>query len=141
MSDDDGNSEHGNNFYDSEFNQRKTAIPIKPHLKQIEENLRSIRTESEENKKFANKLKGELTSLGNTCKEKCNDIIKSTIDSIHNLDKEFKRTVQQDKTETDFFKSMIQALTQEKLKIKNTTINLDSRLKQCEIDVGMGWGG
>ena len=63
------------------------------------------------------------------------------MEELHNLEKEFKRTVQSDKTELQFFKDQISGLTQDKTKIKQSAISLDTRLKQCETDVGMGWSG
>lgn len=140
---DDDNSEYGNynNNYDGEFQQKKHAMPVKPHIKQIDDYIAEIRKDCDENKKTAGILKGDLNVLGHKTKEKCNELTKLIMEDLHNLEKEFKRTVQSDKTEVDFFKQQLNGLTQDKTKIKQSAISLDTRLKQCETDVGMGFAG
>ena len=70
-------------------------------------------------------------------KEKCNEITKSVLDDLSNLEKEFKRVIQNDKSEIDFLKQQISSLNQDKSKLQQSTIGLDSRLKSCEAEVGV----
>ena len=70
-------------------------------------------------------------------KEKCNEITKSVLDDLSNLEKEFKRVIQNDKSEIDFLKQQISSLNQDKIKLQQSTIGLDSRLKSCEAEVGV----
>mmetsp|Transcript_13818 Transcript_13818/g.14370 ORF Transcript_13818/g.14370 Transcript_13818/m.14370 type:complete len:145 (+) Transcript_13818:19-453(+) len=144
MSNEDDNSEYGgfnDRNYEGDYHQRKHAMPIKPHIKQIEDFIAEVRKECDENKKTSGILKGDLNVLGHKGKEKCNELTKLIMEDLHNLEKEFKRTVQSDRTEIDFFKQQLHGLNQDKIKIKQSSISLDTRLKQCETDVGMGFAG
>lgn len=140
---DDDNSEYRgfDRNYDGDFKQKTHAMPIKPHIKQIEDFIAEIRKDTDDNKKVASILKGDLNVLGHKTKEKCNELTKLIMEDLHNLEKEFKRTVQSDKTEINFFKQQLHGLEQDKTKIKHSSITLDSKLKQCEGDVGMGFMG
>ncbi len=70
-------------------------------------------------------------------KEKTNEITKSILDDITNFEKEFKRVIQNDKTESDFLKQQLSSLNQDKIKLQQSTISLDSRLKSCEVEIGV----
>lgn len=137
------NSEYDgyNRGYDGEYSTKKHPMPVKPHIRQIDEFIADIRKECDDNKKTANIIKGDITALTAKTKEKCNELTKLIMEELHNLEKEFKRTVQSDKTELQFFKDQISGLTQDKTKIKQSAISLHTRLLQCETDIGMGWSG
>ena len=59
------------------------------------------------------------------------------MDDLSNLEKEFKRVIQNDKTENDFLKQQIASLNQDKIKLQQSTIGLESRMKTCEVEVGV----
>ena len=142
MSHEDDHSYDNNYNYDNDsHHQKKHAMPVKPHIKQIEDYIADVRKDCDENKKNAGLIKGELAKLSTTTKDRCNSLTRLIMEDLHNLEKEFKRTVQSDKTEVDFFKQQLNGLTQDKTKIKQSAIGLDTRLKQCETDVGMGFSG
>ena len=141
MSDNENDQSNDGGNFDYDYSHKKVVVPIKPHIKNIEKNIADIRNECNVNKKRANELKGDLTLIGEKCKNKCNDITRMTMEDLKSLEKEYQRTVQQDKTESDFFKQLVSGLNNEKLSIKSKTLSLDQRLKQCETDVGMGWNG
>ena len=82
-------------------------------------------------------LKGELISLEGTIKEKCNELSKCIIDDLSNFDKDLKRVIQNDRTETDFFKVQLNSLNDDKVKLQKETISLQSRMRTCEVDVGV----
>ena len=56
------------------------------------------------NKKGSMMMKGGLSNLEGTIKEKCNELCKSIMDDLSNFDKDLKRVIQNDRTETNFFK-------------------------------------
>lgn len=70
-------------------------------------------------------------------KEKCNEITKLIIDDLANFDKELKRVVMNDKSETDFFKQQVNALNQDKVKLQQNVLVMDTRMKSCETDIGV----
>ena len=90
-----------------------------------------------ESKKNGQLLRSENQALEHRAKEKCNEITKSVLDDLCNFEKEFKRSIQSDKTEIDFLKQQIVSLNQDKIKLQQSTIGLDSRLKSCEVEVGV----
>jgi mRNA-degrading endonuclease YafQ of YafQ-DinJ toxin-antitoxin module len=61
------------------------------------------------------------------------------MDDLSNFEKEFKRVIQNDKTENDFLKQQIASLNQDKIKLQQSTISLDSRMKTCEVEVGVDY--
>lgn len=82
-------------------------------------------------------MRSENQALEHKSKEKCNEITKSVLDDLANLEKEFKRVIQNDRTETDFLKQQIASLNQDKIKLQQSTITLESRMKTCEVEVGV----
>lgn len=146
MSDDEQSHDQNLNFKENEeeesrpkfeMNQTKKNIPVKTQIKQMEKDLADLRAELNENKKCGMTLKGELISLEGTIKEKCNELSKCIIDDLSNFDKDLKRVIQNDRTETDFFKVQLNSLNDDKVKLQKETISLQSRMRTCEVDVGV----
>ena len=146
MSEDEQSHEQNLNFKENdeeesqpkfEMNQTKKNIPVKTQIRQMEKDLAQLRADLNENKKCGMTLKGELISLEGTIKEKCNELSKCIIDDLSNFDKDLKRVIQNDRTETDFFKVQLNSLNDDKVKLQKETISLQSRMRTCEVDVGV----
>lgn len=146
MSEDEQSHEQNINFKENdeeesqpkfEMNQTKKNIPVKTQIRQMEKDLAELRADLNENKKCGMTLKGELISLEGTIKEKCNELSKCIIDDLSNFDKDLKRVIQNDRTETDFFKVQLNSLNDDKVKLQKETISLQSRMRTCEVDVGV----
>ena len=110
---------------------------MKTQIKQMEKDLAELRADLNENKKCGMTLKGELISLEGTIKEKCNELSKCIIDDLANFDKDLKRVIQNDRTETDFFKVQMNSLNDDKVKLQKETISLQSRMRTCECEIGV----
>lgn len=146
MSDDEQSHDQNLNFKENEeedsrpkfeMNQTKKNIPVKTQIRQMEKDLAELRADLNENKKCGMTLKGELISLEGTIKEKCNELSKCIIDDLSNFDKDLKRVIQNDRTETDFFKVQLNSLNDDKVKLQKETISLQSRMRTCEVDIGV----
>ena len=146
MSEDEQSHEQNLNFKENdeeesqpkfEMNQTKKNIPVKTQIRQMEKDLAQLRANLNENKKCGMTLKGELISLEGTIKEKCNELSKCIIDDLSNFDKDLKRVIQNDRTETDFFKVQLNSLNDDKVKLQKETISLQSRMRTCEVDIGV----
>ena len=111
--------------------------PIKTRIRQLEKDLSELRGNLNENKKSGMIIKGELAVLETTIKEKCNEICKCIMDDLTNFDQDLKRVIQNDNTETDFFKVQTNSLNDDKIKLQKEIISLQSRMRQCEIDIGV----
>ena len=146
MSDDEQSHAQNLNFKENEeedsrpkfeMSQTKKNIPVKTQIRQMEKDLAELRAALNENKKCGMTLKGELISLEGTIKEKCNELSKCIIDDLSNFDKDLKRVIQNDRTETDFFKVQLNSLNDDKVKLQKETISLQSRMRTCEVDIGV----
>ena len=146
MSEDEQSHEQNLNFKENdeeesqpkfEMNQTKKNIPVKTQIRQMEKDLAELRADLNENKKCGMTLKGELISLEGTIKEKCNELSKCIIDDLSNFEKDLKRVIQNDRTETDFFKVQLNSLNDDKVKLQKETISLQSRMRTCEVDIGV----
>ena len=111
--------------------------PIKTRIRQMEKDIAELRAGLNENKKTSMMMKGGLSNLEGTIKEKCNELCKSIMDDLSNFDKDLKRVIQNDRTETNFFKVQTNALNDDKVKLQKETIALQSRMRACEIDIGV----
>ena len=134
------------NFQENEGEQQKSKydilqpkknIPVKTQIRQLEKELSDLRANLNENKKSGMLLKGELISLEGVIKEKCNELSKCIIDDLTNFDKDLKRVIQNDRTETDFFKVQLNSLNDDKIKLQKETISLTSRMRTCEVEIGV----
>jgi len=96
-----------------------------------------LRRDLNESKKNGQILRSENQALEHKNKEKSNEIVKAVMDDLSNFEKEFKRVIQNDRTEVDFLKQQIASLNQDKIKLQQSTISLESRIKTCEVEVGV----
>jgi hypothetical protein len=117
--------------------QPKRNVPIKTQIKQLEKELSDLRAGLNENKKAGMLLKGELIGLEGVVKEKCNELSKAIIDDLVNFDKDLKRVIKEDRTSTDFFKVQLNSLNDDKIKLQKETISLASRMRTCEVEIGV----
>ena len=111
--------------------------PVKTRIRQLEKDIAELRSNLNENKKAGMVIKGELSVLETTIKEKCNELCKCIMDDLANFDKDLKRVIQNDRTETDFFKVQTNSLNDDKIKLQKETISLQARMRNCEIDIGV----
>jgi len=96
-----------------------------------------LRRDLNDSKKNGQILRSENHALEHKQKEKSNEITKCVMDDLINFEKEFKRLIQNDRTETDFLKQQLASLNQDKIKLQQSTISLESRMKSCEVEVGV----
>ena len=119
------------------FGNQVKFQPVKTRIRQLEKDMQELRSNINENKKAGMTIKGELNVLETTIKEKCNELCKCIMDDLANFDKDLKRVIQNDRTETDFFKVLTNSLNEDKIKLQKETISLQERMRNCEIDIGV----
>ena len=119
------------------FGNQVKFQPVKTRIRQLEKDMQELRSNINENKKAGMTIKGELNVLETTIKEKCNELCKCIMEDLANFDKDLKRVIQNDRTETDFFKVQTNSLNDDKIKLQKETISLQSRMRSCEIDIGV----
>ena len=89
------------------------------------------------NRKKEQNLRTEISTLEYRTKEKLNEILKLITDDMSALDRDIKKVQQNDRTETEYFKTQVNMLISDKSKLQQNYTNLDNRLIQCESDVGV----
>ena len=119
------------------FGNQVKFQPVKTRIRQLEKDMQELRSNINENKKAGMTIKGELNVLETTIKEKCNELCKCIMEDLANFDKDLKRVIQNDRTETDFFKVLTNSLNEDKIKLQKETISLQERMRNCEIDIGV----
>ena len=119
------------------FGSTNKFQPIKTRIRQLEKDVNELRNNINENKKSGMLIKGELSVLETAIKEKCNELCKCIMDDLANFDKDLKRVIQNDRTETDFFKVQTNSLNDDKIKLQKEVISLQARMRNCEIDIGV----
>ena len=82
-------------------------------------------------------VKAELKSIDGRKNEACNDLTTSSLDSLEALQREFKQLVSEEKTTVSFLKEQLANLSQEKLKLEQNTILLNTRVTEVEKEVGI----
>jgi len=96
-----------------------------------------IKNNLNENKKNAQIMRSENITLEHSTKQKCNDLVKTIMDCLSDLEKDFKRAIQSDKKETDFIKAQVNGLISDKTKLQQSVISMNTRTTNCENDIGM----
>jgi hypothetical protein len=117
----------------------KKNMPVKTHMRKMEETIAELKNDLNTNNKNSQMLRAENAALLSRTQEKCNEISKAIMDELQNFEKDFTRIKQNDKTETAFFDQQIKSLQQDAVRLKSQVIQLDSRLKSCEVDVGVDY--
>ena len=82
-------------------------------------------------------MRSENISLEHSTKQRCNELIKTIMDCLSTFEKDLKRAIQNDKSETDFVKMQVQGIINDKNKLQDNILDIDTRLTSCENEVGM----
>ena len=72
----------------------------------------------------------------NTARDLENEISRFMVGEITRLEKEFKKLSDIDKSETIFLKQQMESLNQDKIKLQQNGLILESRVTEAESDVG-----
>lgn len=125
------------NFKAHELHASKKNMPVKTHMRKMEELIAELKRDLNDNKKSGQILRSENKALENKAVDKFNEMTKLIMDDLHNFEKDLRRIEQNDRTETDFFKQQVNSLKQDKVKLEQNTISLETRMKTCEQEVGV----
>jgi len=117
-------------------NQNRKNIPAKKQLSKLDEFLNELKKDLAENKKCGQILRSENITLEHKGKESCNSAIKIIMEDLFIFEKELKKTIENDTNETINFRSEVHNLTMDKCNIDQNRLGLDSRLRECENDLG-----
>lgn len=82
-------------------------------------------------------IRSESNTLEKAQREESNDITTHTLDDIERLEQEFKKLVNEDKQENSFLKQQLSALTQDRMKLDQNMMILNTRVCHVEQHVGV----
>ena len=85
-----------------------------------------------ENKKESQLLRSDLATFEHKATETNNDSMKEIMEDIANLEKDFRKLQAMDINECGFLKQQVGQLINEKTKIEQSSILLDTRINQLE---------
>ena len=89
-----------------------------------------------DNKKEVQLLRSELATFEHKANENTNDTLKEILEDIANLEKDFRKMQAMDVNEVSFLKQQVGQLNQEKTKIEQSVVVLETRINQIEHEVG-----
>ena len=89
-----------------------------------------------ENKKESQLLRSELATFEHQATELNNETLKAIMEDIMNLESDFRKLQNMDINETNFLRQQYNQLINEKTKIEQSALLLDSRISAIEHEVG-----
>ena len=92
--------------------------------------------ELNENKRESQLLRSELATFEHQSTELNNETLKAIMDDIFNLESDFRKLQNMDINETNFLRQQYSQLVNEKTKIEQSSLLLDSRITSIEHEVG-----
>lgn len=92
--------------------------------------------ELEQNKKQIQIAKSTLMTTDNLAKDLESELNRFMVDEMLRIEKEFRRIADVDKAETNFLKQQMNQLNQDKIKLQQNGLILESRVTEAESDVG-----
>ena len=92
--------------------------------------------ELEQHKKQLQIARSTMMATDNMAKDLESDLNRHVMDEMLRLEKEFRKFSEVDKAETMFLKQQMHTLNQDKIKLQQNGLILESRVTEAENDVG-----
>ena len=105
-------------------------------MQQVQAGIVDFNKDLNENKKDAQLVRSELATFEHQAIELNNDTLKAIMEDILNLESDFRKMQNMDVNENGFLRQQVQQLINEKTKIEQSTLLLDSRINAIEHEVG-----
>ncbi|CAG9315293.1 unnamed protein product [Blepharisma stoltei] len=110
---------------------------IKKFIKHMHKKIEEIRVQMFDSKQDYEKLRSEAKSLESQNNAESNDITNRILDELDRLENQFKKQINEEKTEVSFLKQQIASVTQEKIKLEQNCLLLGTRVDEAERVVGI----
>ena len=98
--------------------------------------LDALRNELEESKKEAQLVRADMMAIEHTLKESNNEVARAMMDECLRFEKDFRKTVNVEKSENEFLRQQLNQLNQDKMKLQQNCLVLENRVEGSEHDVG-----
>lgn len=120
-----------------EMSMSKKNGSVKAQLQNLDKGIIELKQVCRENRKTAEALRTELSSLNLKAIDKFKELTKLITEDLKNLESEFGRTKTSDSNENKFIGQQINSLTKDKTKLIESYNIADGRLKVCEKEIGV----
>ena len=114
----------------------KSQPDVKKFIGKIGNGLGNIQNLLHQSKQEYNLIRSESQALENKNKETCNDIMNKVLDDLERLNKDFKKMVNEEKHENVFLRQQMGTLTQDKVKLEQNALLLNTRVVEVETQLG-----
>eukprot|EP01017_Pseudomicrothorax_dubius_P045149 TRINITY_DN7765_c0_g1_i1.p1 TRINITY_DN7765_c0_g1~~TRINITY_DN7765_c0_g1_i1.p1 ORF type:complete len:155 (+),score=38.11 TRINITY_DN7765_c0_g1_i1:134-598(+) len=111
-------------------------LPVKSHLGKLEETCQELLKDLQNSRKEIQTLRSDLVALEHFNKEASNEITKYVMEEMLRVEKEFKRLLNVDAAENTFLKQQVNQLNQDKVKLQQNALILETRVHEGETEVG-----
>jgi small-conductance mechanosensitive channel len=111
---------------------------IKEFIQHLHLMLDYTNFQSSENKREYIFVHQELTRIEKSSEENSIDLANSILDSLETVEKEFRRQMGEEKSQTNQIKQQLSTLNQEKMKLDQSCLLLNTRTEEIENNVGVG---
>ena len=111
---------------------------IKEFINHLHSMLHFINVESSKNKQEYDFVHQDLIRIEKSSEEHSLDFANSILDSLENVEKEFRSLMGEEKSQTNYVKQQLATLNQEKMKLDQSCLLLNTRTEEIEQNVGVG---
>lgn len=126
---------HDDDHYEMSMSKKNGSV--KAQLQNLDKGIIELKQVCRENRKTAEALRTELSSLNLKAIDKFKELTKLITEDLKNLESEFGRTKTSDSNENKFIGQQINSLTKDKTKLIESYNIADGRLKICEKEIGV----
>mmetsp|Transcript_57434 Transcript_57434/g.65524 ORF Transcript_57434/g.65524 Transcript_57434/m.65524 type:complete len:165 (+) Transcript_57434:193-687(+) len=117
--------------------QGGTKLPVKTHLADLNQRVGDLQKGLHENSKEIQMLRGDESGLEHFCKDSCDEITQLLMTELGKVHDDLKKVISVDKQESSFLKNQVNTLSQEKMKLQQNALILESRIVDVEAQVGV----
>ncbi|CAD8154269.1 unnamed protein product [Paramecium octaurelia] len=113
-----------------------SLLPIKNHIKRIEEMLVLLNNDLVNDAKDIDKNRQDIRSLGEAQNKERTELHNSLLDHCHKIVTDMRELNQQSKSETYNLKQQLSCLNQDKIRLQQNLIVLENKVIETDKDIG-----
>ena len=110
---------------------------IKTFMSSMSSKLSEISDDLHVGKQHCTTLKGSIKTLEYKSNESCNSLTSSVLSALSQLEKDFKVFAREESSDSSTIKQQLISLNQEKMKVEQHAMLLDSRVSEAEKEIGI----
>jgi len=111
-------------------------LPVKNHLGKLEDQLGELKQDLEDTTKTLQMARSDMIGLEHSNKDVGSELSKYVMEELIRIEKDFKKLGGIEKSESTFLRQQMHQLNQDKIKLQQNCLILESRVQETESDVG-----